>query len=282
VSASAPPVPKVQAHAPAPPLSDFVEAIWLAEVSGATPCKERTLPDGSTELVIDLRGDALEVADGPGHARLHSHRGGILIGPRSESFNIIDATGETAVLGVHFRPGGVFPFLAPPAGELSNAVVSIEDIWGARARELRERLLMDRRPAARFRIVERFLLAMAARPLVRHVAVHFALEELRRAPLARISEITDRIGISQRRFIQVFRDEVGLPPKLFARVRRFQAVLELIAPMREVDWASVAARCGYYDQSHFVNDFRAFSGLTPTAYLARRGARHPSHVPLSG
>ena len=94
-----------------------------------------------------------------------------------------------------------------------------------------------------------------------------------------ILEVTDRVGLSPRWFIQVFREEVGLTPKLFCRVRRFQEVVRLIENREQVEWAEVALGAGYFDQAHFIRDFRAFSGLTPTAYLAQRGERL-NHVPL--
>jgi methylphosphotriester-DNA--protein-cysteine methyltransferase len=92
--------------------------------------------------------------------------------------------------------------------------------------------------------------------------------------------VTDQIGLSQRRFIQVFRDEVGLTPKLFCRIQRFQEVLRRIGKGQQFEWVDVALDCGYYDQAHFINDFQAFSGLNPTAYLAHPRDRNPNHVPI--
>ena len=91
--------------------------------------------------------------------------------------------------------------------------------------------------------------------------------------------MTREIGLSPRRFIEVFKDEVGLRPKVFCRVRRFQRVLASIHRQESVEWADVAVACGYYDQAHFIHDFRAFSGINPTAYLERRG-RHRNHVAM--
>ena len=95
-----------------------------------------------------------------------------------------------------------------------------------------------------------------------------------------IADVTDAVGMSQRRFLERFRSEVGMAPKLFARVQRFQAVIETVHTLSEVSWAEVAADCGYFDQAHFIHDFRAFSGFTPSAYLAAKG-EHRNHVPLS-
>ena len=92
--------------------------------------------------------------------------------------------------------------------------------------------------------------------------------------------MTGRIGLSPRRFIQLFAEEVGLTPKLFCRVRRFQEVVRFIDTQRRFSWSNLALACGYYDQAHFINDFQSFSGLTPTAYLREKG-EHSNHVPLA-
>jgi methylphosphotriester-DNA--protein-cysteine methyltransferase len=253
-------------YVPGPPLSHFVELFWLYESYGAGHARERILPTPTTELVIDLRND-----------RHHP----VIAGAHSEAFTI-DTSERPSILGVHFKPGGAFPFLKPPAGELHNVCVALDALWGGRADELRDRVLEAGTPAAKFRVVEQCLLAWAARPLARHRAVAFALRELGSVPQARpISEVTDQIGLSARRFIQVFSEEVGLTPKLFCRVQRFREVLRLVEGEAPVEWADVALACGYYDQAHFIHDFRAFAGLNPTAYLRARGP-HRGHIPLPG
>jgi AraC-like DNA-binding protein len=97
----------------------------------------------------------------------------------------------------------------------------------------------------------------------------------------KISDVSDRTGLSARRFIDVFRKEVGLTPKLFCRVRRFQRVLRHITAGQKVDWAEIALTCGYFDQAHFIHDFRAFSGINPSSYLADHTS-HMNHVPMQG
>lgn len=98
-----------------------------------------------------------------------------------------------------------------------------------------------------------------------------------------IAVTTERVGLSSRRFIELFRRQVGLTPKVFCRVRRFQQVLERVhreeVHRGDMEWAQVALACGYYDQSHFIHDFRSFSGLTPCEYRAA-ATPHLNHVPL--
>ncbi|HEX3552414.1 MAG TPA: helix-turn-helix transcriptional regulator [Thermoanaerobaculia bacterium] len=256
-------------YTPPPPLSDFVETFWLCEGEPPPHPKERILPSGIMQLLINLRGEPLSMYEAQDAGRLATFRGPVIAGPYSESF-VIDTAQQQSMMGVAFKAGGAFPFFKPPAGELQNAHVALDTLWGVRAAELHDRLLAAPAPAARFRILEEVLLRQAARNLARHPAVSFALHEFLSVPQAPVAGVTDQIGLSARRFIQVFSDEVGLTPKLFCRIRRFQEVLRLCATGRRVDWTEVALSCGYFDQAHFIHDFRAFSGFSPSAFLACR------------
>jgi AraC-like DNA-binding protein len=249
-------------YIPRPPLSDFVEMLWLYEDRVTPHAQERLLPTGTSELVIDLREEAIAFC-----------------GVHSKYF-VIDSAGPMSVLGVHFKPAGAFPFLGLPAGELQDSVVSLETLWGAKASELGNRIQDAKTPLDKFRALERFLMAQATRPLMRHPAVAFALRQFQGVPqTCMVSDLAEKVGLSLRRFIQVFTEEVGLTPKLYCRIRRFQEVVRLLATGREFEWANVALACGYYDQAHFINDFRDFSGINPTTYLRVRG-EHLNHVPL--
>jgi methylphosphotriester-DNA--protein-cysteine methyltransferase len=158
--------------------------------------------------------------------------------------------------------------------------VSLDTLWGRTAIELKERLLEARTWPARFRIVEAMLLAQLTGRTTSHPAVAFALDTIQAsAHVQTIGRLTERIGLSPRRFIEVFSSQVGLTPKVFCRVRRFQRVLQAITRDKNVDWADVAVAGGYYDQAHFIHDFRAFSGTNPTAYM-RAGVRERNHIPL--
>jgi AraC-like DNA-binding protein len=266
-------------YIPQLPLAAFVDVFWLYEGDAPRHAKERRLPDGSMELVINLREDTLRVYDRQQHDQFQSFRGCLLSGMHTE-FSVIDTACQAAIMGVHFKPGGSFPFLSLPASELRDTHVSLDMLWGAMARDLYEQLLAAQTPETRFRILELSLLAHLARPWSRHPAVTFALSEFQSVScMQTISAVTERIGLSQRRFIQVFHEEVGLTPKLFCRVRRFQEVLRLMGTGQRVELAEIALACGYFDQTHFIHDFQAFSGLNPRSYLMHRG-EHPNHVPL--
>ena len=254
-------------HIPAPPLSDFIELLWLYEGWVQPHRQERVLPQGAMELVIDLRDRK-------------SAEPAVLAGAWSEFF-VIETGEPQTLLGVHFRPGGAFPFLGLPAGEVHNQMVLLDDLWGATAASvLRERLLATATADEKFAILEQALLTIARGNFERSPAIACALRELTNVPQQRsIAEVAEGLGMSQRRFIELFRAEVGLTPKLFCRVRRFSEAIRVIGQRRQVSLSDVAYVCGYFDQAHFIHDFQSFAGMSPRAYLMHC-REHLHHVPV--
>jgi hypothetical protein len=116
-----------------------------------------------------------------------------------------DPQERVSVMGVHFRPGGAFPFLRTSANELADAHVDLEALWGTSAIELRERLCEAKTPSERFDLLEDALVAHLFRPLERHYAVQFALDAFGRANSGlAIRDVARDAGLSQRRFTQLF------------------------------------------------------------------------------
>jgi AraC-like DNA-binding protein len=262
---------------PEPPLSGLVDSIWLYETATQPHPRERVLPSGNMQLLINLRDDELTVGDPDGDGKASVFPGALLSGAHAEPF-LIDTVHQSSIMGVRFRPGGAFPFFRPPADEFRNTHVSLEAVWGRGAAELRERLLAAGAPDDKLRILAEALLQRATGPLLRRPAVIYALKAFRSGvPAGTVREVTEQVGLSSRRFIQVFSEEVGLTPKLFSRVQRFQKTLRLARRTSEVDWAELAADAGYFDQSHLIHEFREMSGLSPAAYLPHRGP-HLNHV----
>jgi AraC-like DNA-binding protein len=147
--------------------------------------------------------------------------------------------------------------------------VSWDDLWRRDAARLRDAVLEAQSHQAKLRALEQFLLArLTARP---NAAVQYALTQFQRASrAASIAAIVEHTGLSSRRFIASFRDEVGLTPKLFTRVCRFQRALAALQGRNQVDWADTAIACGYFDQAHMIHDFREFAGVSPAVYLRNR------------
>jgi len=266
-------------YIPKPPLSEFVVLFWLYEGYSQPHAKERIMPDGSMQVVINLREDESRIYDPGNPDSVQRFSGSLFCGPRSR-FEVIDTAEQASVIGIHFRPGGASRFLRMPPNELENTTISLDTLWGMVGRDIRNRLLEAATPEAKFRTFEKCLLEQAVRPLERHLAVRGALRLIAgRMTELSIAGLADQIGISRRRFIQVFSDDIGLTPKLFCRVQRFQRVLRNVHGTQDVDWVDVALANGYFDQAHFNHDFRTFSGINPGTYLKHRTS-HLNHVPL--
>lgn len=216
--------------APSPRLAPWVECFWTR---GDEPPagRVRVLPDGCADLVFELRnGAALAVGTMTRPLVFESHE-------------------PAEYLGVRFRPGRAAAFLRIPLAEITDARVSLRELW----REVPERVTI---PALEEALLQR--LAPERDP-----RVDAAVDRIVRGA-ARVDEVAREIGISRQHLARQFRHHVGMSPKTFARVMRFRRLLSSLRP--NPDWADVAAQHGYCDQAHLIDDFRELAGETPGAF----------------
>ncbi|MFZ5892786.1 MAG: DUF6597 domain-containing transcriptional factor [Myxococcota bacterium] len=259
------------ARTPSPPLDKFVERIWYC-ADASTHARERVLPSGgSIDLGFNLAEDEVRIYDVTNPESVRVHSGAIVCGSYTHSY-FIDPRQRASVLGAHFRPGGAFAFLGISPWEIVDSHVQLHDLWGSSSRSLREQLIEAGSPSDQLRILEEALQARLRRARPGHPAVGVAVDALRTATSeARVAQVAALVGLSHRRFIEVFEREVGLTPKVYARIQRFHRVKQRIAALGSPpSWASFALECGYCDQSHMIRDFAAFSGMSPASYLRCR------------
>lgn len=177
-----------------------------------------------------------------------------------------------AMVGVYFEPGAAGALLGVPALELTDRVVDLEGLWGPRRARLAEELA-ELDEAARVDRLEGALLERARRaPQARSGVDVVGLARWARAEPARMTvrRLAEAAGVSRRHLARVFHQVVGVSPKRYCRLARFQAGLAYAGAGAEVRWAQVAAELGYADQSHMIAEFRELSGLTPAALAAGR------------
>ena len=245
----------VLSHRPDSALVRYVEALWYYDGCQTARHKERVLPSGRFQIVIDLAG-------GPG----------AVSGMRSR-YIVIDTAAIPSVMGIVFRPGGALGLFDVPASDFYNQVVPLNLVWGSRATQLRDRLHEAATVEDKFRVLETALVQAIRHAgenrLALHPSVQYALGEFRCAPHIRsVIDVAREAGLTRRRFSQLFREQIGITPKLYCRLHRFQEVVQQIASGVSVDWADVALAGGYCDQAHLSHEFREFSGLSPGSYLA--------------
>lgn len=227
--------------------------------------RELVLPTGGSQLLVNLDADRLHAGDAV-------VSGAALKGPDSAP-SVVDTADQRAVLWVAFSPGCAAQYFDLPLSETADRLVPLGDLWGV---DVRDRLLAARTPAARIAVMDAALRARTTRGA--DPAIASAVSALHRG--VTVSEVADRLGWTGKRLRREFLREVGLAPKLFARVSRFQRLIASVPVGSTVDWARLAAEVGYYDQAHLVHDFHDFARMTPTAYAPRSDGER-NHVPFS-
>lgn len=259
------------------PLSQFVNCLWYSTGESRTHLKERLLPTGSIDMNFKLQEDRkVRVFDGQ---TVQSIGGAVVSGAYSH-FYAIDTSQPSPTLGVHFRPGGAARFFSIPLTELMDRHIALDDLWGREAVIIRERLMEARSVSSMFDLLERTLLARLTAPTDDYSAMLAAVERFSFPTTDSVKSVSESMGYSSKRFIRLFHNTVGLTPKLFCRIQRFQSVLDRIIGDDDGGWVSVALDAGYFDQSHLIRDFRSFTGVTPLEYQPVEACRK-NHMALN-
>ena len=237
-------------HAPAGSLRRYVDRIRVGTERFDTEQVERVLPDGSVQLLFTL-------GDSPA-----AHVVGSGCGPTT-----IRLSGVLEHVGVQLRPGAISAVLGVPAAEVSGREIALEPLWGPFAAEVLDRIasapLRARSAVAgeallqRLRSVERAPDARAAAAVERILAARGDV---------RVRELSEAVGVGERRLEQIFHRDVGLSPKALCRVARFRSAVDFVHDHHEErSWTDAAHACGFYDQAHMVNEFRDLAGISPGA-----------------
>lgn len=265
---------------PTPPLASMVEAIWDWEMPAGAFGYERILPDPCTGLIINLLEDETRVYRDDATRQCTRSSGSVIGGPYRQSW-IIDTAEQVRVLGVNFRPGGAHALMGLSAEAFTRCDINLEDMFGAHARRLRQRLLETATPTARVALVEQWLRRLTEQPSWDAAIMH-AVARLAHAPeVPSIGYVQRESGYSAHRFGLLFRRHVGMTAKQYARLMRFRAVVDRAYPEAELNWARIAVDGGYCDQAHLSHEFRCFAGVTPTEFAVLRGA-YANHLALDG
>ncbi|MEM7154369.1 MAG: AraC family transcriptional regulator [Myxococcota bacterium] len=258
------------ARRPDPPLRGHVDLLWHAQGQiGYT--RDHIVPTGHVVLLVNL-GAPIRTVDAKGDDT--TQRRAWVCGLQTRAM-LNEPLHGTHVLGVSFRPHGAHAVLGVPLAEIADRVVALDDLWGAAARQLRERIGDRTLIEARLRTAEAWLterLAGYEAEPARARVFERAMNGLCGVPPRSIRELCAEVGVSHKHFIDRCRRFVGVPPQQVIRIRRLLRTLEAIDPQRPVDWATLAASGGYCDQSHLVREFGRLATMTPRQYLQRRRA----------
>lgn len=265
---------------PRPALRPFIRVVWLSDSGDSTGSdagdRERVLGSGMMHVVFRLSDHQIRLYDDI-MGRAGTSLGYAAVGGARATYYLRDTSRPVRTVGAVLLPGAAAPLFGAPADELAGHHTALFDLWGRPAVEAREGLLEAACPERQLDLFEALLAVRLPEVRGLHPAVAHALARF--PTTGDIGAVVDETGYSHRRFVAVFREAVGLPPKLYCRVLRFQDALRLIATRPPLSLAEVALAAGYSDQPHLNREFRELAGVSPGEYRAAAPAS-PLHVPL--
>ena len=262
-----------ETYIPSFPLSEYINNIIYIEGFNPEHNIDRFLPDGNTEIVIDLTGEPQYIYDNDTLKEIQACHNVWVSGIRTEPISIPSGK-QSRMIIIAFKKGMAYPFYPLPLNELTDYVVDADLVFGDEIIYLREKLLEAKTINKLFLLTEEFLFQIGRNKLAQDInskCVEFAISTIltNQSPLD-LNDLSNKIGYSHKHFIYLFKKQVGLTPKSFQKIIRFQKTIQDIESQTIIDWSNLAFGSGYYDQAHFINDFKKLSGFSPSEYLSRK------------
>jgi AraC-like DNA-binding protein len=255
-----------QVYTPVPELQSFVKCFWTLEDEGiGESVKQRVVPDGCMEMIFHY-GDLY---------KQYFEDGSSILQPRSFVFGQITKYIEIAPAGVsgivsaRFLPEGLMPFLTIPVSSLEDKAVSIDDVFGEKGKALEEQVLAAIDNLQRIKLIEDFLLSRLADQQTIDTITKACVEVIfqSQGQLA-VVKLAGKMNINRRNMERKFTSAIGMSPKQLSRVVRLQATLKMLEQKKFSSLTSLAYENGYYDQAHFIRDFKEFTGISPKLFFA--------------
>jgi AraC-like DNA-binding protein len=257
---------KYVGRVPAPPLDRFIDDIYC--LSGVPRHRRVTVPPmPSAHLFVNL-GEPARLRDSDPSVPPAVFADGWFMGLWTRRF-LVEYPARVRLVGVHFKPWGMSPFVGVPASELRDRWVPLDAVWHRSADRIRNQA---GDAAGALTVVERELRSRLAEApphgldLVRRTGGRLATSH----GAVPVGALADIAGVSVNHLATQFKSHVGVTPKRVARIYRFARLILSVDARRPVDWPDLAHAAGYFDQAHFSREFKDFTGHTPTQYLALR------------
>lgn len=247
-------------------LAPYVKCIWALQVEGmpGNPHRERILPDGCMELIFHY-GDLFQ--------QYHNDRPELQ--PRSfvhgqmKAYIEIAPTGNTGMIAARFYPHGLAAFIDMPVYELTDRVTDVGSLFGKNAWELEQQLGNAPNEAERVRLLTGFLTKRLRRSSVKtDMAANAVRTIMTTGGNIAVNKLAMDACMSERQFERVFLASVGVSAKAFSKIVRFQHSIRAAQSGKQTTLTQLAHDSGYYDQAHYIRDFKAFAGVTPVQYFS--------------
>ncbi len=249
---------------PGKDLSDFIMCYWTLEgTKDQTPRKNTIIPDGTMKLIFHY-GDLY---------RHHPPNSDSFLLPRCFLISqlthpyIVEPTGETGTFIVRFHPNGFLPFATIPVNEMKNTAIPLDKLFGEEGRDIEQTILNVKSTRERIDCIELFLTNQLKKEEVIDQIVQSTIETIVTANgQLSVNQISEQCNINRRILTRKFSSTVGLSPKQLSKIIRIQASLKTLLNKEVPKLTDLAYENEYFDQAHFIKDFKAFTGLTPKEF----------------
>jgi AraC-like DNA-binding protein len=253
-------------YEPSPALVKQVKTYWsLDSEPEHEPQRERIFPDGCIELIFN-HGDRFKKYDN--EADFHIQPLSFIHGQLKHYFEL-EPTGRVGIFSARFHPAGLQPFIDFDVDTFTGSTLTVAEVWGEEGNMLEAEIRSCATHEERVTKLEGFLLSKRQVLKVDNAPVEYCVDAmLSSVGDVSIEKLAEELNISKRQLERRFTAAVGISPKLLARIIRFQNILQLIENKEFKSFTTVAYDGGFYDQAHFIKDFKDFTGLNPKQYFS--------------
>ncbi|RHU27301.1 AraC family transcriptional regulator [Parabacteroides sp. TM07-1AC] len=254
-----------QEYPPCPSLAPYIDKYW--EVKGETEydMRYKILPDGCADFIFSIQEPSQPLN---GEMLMQPYRF-YFVGPMRVYSELVTRSTNLHMMGVRFSPCGLAAFTKVPLGEFTDMRIDASELDMLFDNSFAEMLCERESLQERIQIIERFLLSRlsAIIPIDRQMLQATDLI-IRSNGMLPIRQLTDKLYLGQRHFERKFKHVTGYTPKEFSRIIKFRNATRVLRGIKDTDMQQLAIDCGYYDQSHFIKEFRRLSGSNPSAFMS--------------
>jgi len=267
-------------HTPDLPIKNYIESIFHYQDFVPGHSIERVVPTGHIFLIFELDGIPRTIFDNETQEPIQTCTKVWISGMHTGQLTI-SSHKDAEMLVAQFKPAGVYPFFHKPISQLNDQVISANKVLGNEIHFLRTDILRKKTAQEKMKAVELYLRQRFDETKTPPDELMKVIRLLQDEPVSRLSEIVEAYPNTQKHLISEFKKYVGLTPKVFQRILRFNEILKKISNKERIAWAEIAYECGYSDQSHFIKEFSHFSGFNPQEFIDRDfNNTEPNFFPL--
>lgn len=269
----------LEQHVPTGNLAMHVDALMHFSHFVPDHTIERVVPTGNVFIIFELDGFTRHTYNNETLQPDASYRKVWISGMRRNHLSI-SAHENSSMFVIQFKAAGAYPFLHIPIEELTEKIVPAEDVVGSDVLHLREHILNAETVADKFMVAETWLNNRYDYTKAPSGDISNVLEKLQKEPVTNLNNILATFPNTQKHLIDLFKKHVGLTPKYYQRILRFNEILQRIQHKEKITWTDIAYSCGYSDQSHFIKEFKHFSGFNPKEFINQSHNNQQNFFPL--